>query len=128
MGHSVAYLAVYSDLGESTLLLGAFTAQLALAEQAILVGAVLVEVGGGLVLPTLTALLLPNRRLCHLHNHKHSLFIVFHYFVFLLLLLILFLCCYFFKSTPHLKHYHHQHHMLVSWVLRYVQTRFIESS
>ena len=80
MGHSVAYLAVYSDLGESTLLLGAFTAQLALAKQAILVGAVLVEVGGGLVLPTLTALLLPNRRLCHLHNHKHSLFIIFHLF------------------------------------------------
>ena len=85
-GHSVAYLAVYSDLGESTLLLGAFTAQLALAKQAILVGAVLVEVGGGLVLPTLTALLLPNRRLCHLHNHKHSLLLFFIYFVFLLLL------------------------------------------
>ena len=73
----VKYLAVYSDLSESPLLLGAFTAQLALAKQAVLVGAVLVEVGGRLVLPTLAALLLPNSGLCHLHDHKHSLFLGF---------------------------------------------------
>ena len=72
MGSPVLYLAVYSDLSESPLLLGAFTAQLALAKQAVLVSAVLVEVGGRLVLPTLTALFLPNRRLCHLHNQKHT--------------------------------------------------------
>jgi len=69
MSSQVLYLAVYSDLSESPLLLGAFTAQLALAKQPILVGAVLVEVGGRLVLPTLAALLLPDCRLCHLHNH-----------------------------------------------------------
>ena len=73
MGSPVLYLAVYSDLSESPLLLGAFTAQLALAKQTVLVSAVLVEVGGRLVLPTLTALFLPNRRLGHLHNHQAHL-------------------------------------------------------
>ena len=64
----VGYLAVYSDLIERPLLLGAFTAQLALAKEAVLVGAILIEVRGRLVLTALAAPLLTYRRLCHLHT------------------------------------------------------------
>ena len=62
-----AYLAVHSDFIESSLLLGALTAQLALAKETVLVCAVLVKARGWLVLTTLTASLLTNCWLCHLH-------------------------------------------------------------
>ena len=60
------HLAVYSDLVESPLLLGAFTAPLALPKEAILVGAVFVEVRSWLMLMALTALLFQHCGLCHL--------------------------------------------------------------
>lgn len=62
-----SHLSVHSNIIEGPLLLGALTAQLALAEQAILVRAVLVELVGRLVLATLTAPLLTHSRLCQLH-------------------------------------------------------------
>ena len=62
------YLGVNSDVVEGSLLLGAFTAALALAKEAILVCTVLVEACGGLGLVALTALLLHDRGLCHLHS------------------------------------------------------------
>ena len=60
------YLGINSDLVEGPLLLSALTAALALAKQPILVGAVLVEARGWFGFLTLTALLLPYRRLSHL--------------------------------------------------------------
>lgn len=58
------HLSVYSDIIEGPLLLGALTAQLAFAKQAILVGAVLVELVGRFVLTTLAAPLLTHSWLC----------------------------------------------------------------
>ena len=62
------YLGVHSDLIESSVLLGAFTAALALAEEAILVGAVLIEARGWLGLAALTTLLLYHCGLCDLQQ------------------------------------------------------------
>ena len=63
---SYSHLSVHSDVIEGPLLLGALTAQLALAKQAILVGAVLVELVSRFVLTTFTAPLLTHSRLCQL--------------------------------------------------------------
>ena len=62
------HLGVHSDLVEGSVLLGALTAALALAEEAILVGAVLVEARGWLGLAALTALLLYHCGLCYLQQ------------------------------------------------------------
>ena len=62
------YLGINSDVVEGSLLLGPFTATLALAKKAILVCAVLVEACGGLGLVALTTLFFHHRRLCHLHS------------------------------------------------------------
>lgn len=64
------HLGVHSDLIESSVLLGAFTAALALAKKAILVGAVLVEARGWLGLAALTTLLLYHCGLCDLQQSK----------------------------------------------------------
>lgn len=65
---SYNYLSVHSDIIQSPLLLGALTAQLALSKQAILVGAVLVELVGRFVLTTFAASLLPHSWLCQLQR------------------------------------------------------------
>ena len=66
MKTSCNHLSVHSNIIEGPLLLSPLTAQLALAKQAILVGAVLVELVGRLVLTTFTAPLLTHSRLCQL--------------------------------------------------------------
>ena len=66
MQTSYYHLSVHSNIIEGPLLLSALTAQLALAKQAILVSAVLVELVGRFVLTTFTAPLLTHSRLCQL--------------------------------------------------------------